>query len=235
MVSSPVVMLNLVLVNMLSVLDIVMIHNKLTMVVSVQIVVVVDHLSIMRISQSMDCGMVMFAKQVLVDKSVVNGRNIDRIGLLFLMLLVMSVELLLDDVIFETVVVAVVMVGSVLVEVSVGLVMLSMLMVNVVLIRLHFEDEAAVVGVSVGWVESARVGLEGAASTMPSTSVEGVEIVAPVEHELLGVRVPGVNLNVVVQQIPGHVGRVETVAPRVESRSPEVHSEGLRFVHMLDS
>ena len=66
---------------------------------------------------------------------------------------------------------------------------------------------------------------------MPAAAVEAIKVVSPVELELVRMFVEGVNLNVVVHGVPRHVFIIESLPPRVEGRSPEVHSQGLRLTH----
>jgi len=65
---------------------------------------------------------------------------------------------------------------------------------------------------------------------MPATAIEKVKVIAPVEHKFFFLGAPLVDLNVIEEQVPRHVSSIQSMAPRVESGSPEVHSEGLRLV-----
>ena len=69
---------------------------------------------------------------------------------------------------------------------------------------------------------------------MPATSIKLVEIIAPVEPELVAIYVIVIHLNVIIEDVPRHIGSVKAMAPRVESRRPEVHPQRLRLVHMID-
>ena len=69
---------------------------------------------------------------------------------------------------------------------------------------------------------------------MPSTRIESVEIVAPMELELMRLWIVVVHLDVVIENVPGHIGRVEAMAPTIERRRPEVHSKRLRLVHVAN-
>ena len=69
---------------------------------------------------------------------------------------------------------------------------------------------------------------------MPTTAVEEVEVIAPVEIEIFLLGAPLVNLNVVVQYVPGHISSFKFFTPRVEGRSPEVHSERLRLIEVTN-
>ena len=99
---------------------------------------------------------------------------------------------------------------------------------------LHLKDQVATLDGDILWVEDAGVGVEATAGLVPPFGVEFVEIVAPVQVELVRLLVVGVHLDVVVKDVPGHVLGVEAVAPGVERRCPEVHPEGLLLGHMLD-
>ncbi len=100
--------------------------------------------------------------------------------------------------------------------------------------RLHFQMQITVLSKHVRGVELARVRLERASGLVPATTVESVEVIAPVELELLVLGVPLMNLNVVVKGVPGHIERIQIFAPRMESGSPEVHAEGLRLVEVVN-
>ncbi len=68
---------------------------------------------------------------------------------------------------------------------------------------------------------------------MPAFFVEFLEIVSPVEIKFVGALIPGEHLNVVVEEIPGHVAGIQAVTPSVESGRPEVHPQGLLLSHVL--
>jgi len=99
---------------------------------------------------------------------------------------------------------------------------------------LHFEHEVAGFSIGVVWVEDTRVGLEATAGLVPTTCIEGVKIIAPVESEFVRISVIVVHLNVVVENIPRHVSCIEIVPPGIKCGRPEVHSEGLGLVHVTD-
>jgi hypothetical protein len=105
----------------------------------------------------------------------------------------------------------------------------------VVVIWLHLEDEVSLLDVSLGGTESSTVGIEsGVVTLVPSLSVEGVEVILPVEVEASSLLVVVVSLNVVVEEVPWHVLGVEALAPGLESGCPEVHHDGLSLVHVSD-
>jgi hypothetical protein len=102
-------------------------------------------------------------------------------------------------------------------------------------VGLHLEDKVSLVNVGLRSAESSAVGVEGGVvALVPSVCVEGSEVVPPVEVEAIGLGVVGVGFDVVVKKVPGHVFSVQTLAPGVESRSPEVHHDRLCLVGKLD-
>ena len=98
----------------------------------------------------------------------------------------------------------------------------------------HFDDQIAVLSVHIGWVERARVSLKASAGFMPSTAVKGVEIVPPVQLELVLVLVVDKHFDIIVQHVPRHVHWHKTFAPRLKSGRPEVHPDRLSLVHPSD-
>ena len=101
------------------------------------------------------------------------------------------------------------------------------LMVHMALIWLHLDDKVASASVYISRVENATISLEAAASLVPSTTVEGIEVIAPMELKLVYVLIVREDLDVVVEDVPRHIYWIESGTPRVEGRSPEVHSERL--------
>ena len=125
------------------------------------------------------------------------------------------------------------MVGQVLVIVLTAVVSMGVNTVGLWL-GLHLEDEIAGLGVGIIWVEDARVGLETSTCLMPAARIEMVEIVTPVEPELVMVDIVVVHLDVVIENVPWHISGIEAMTPRIEGRSPEVHSEGLGLAHVVN-
>ena len=104
--------------------------------------------------------------------------------------------------------------------------------IGVVVIHwLHLEHKIAITCVDILWVEDTAIGLKTTACLMPATAVECIKIISPVELKLIVVLVVRKDFNIVVQSIPGHVCWIESLAPGVESWSPEVHSERLSLAH----
>lgn len=98
-------------------------------------------------------------------------------------------------------------------------------------IRLHLEDEVAVVDVGLGGAESRRVGIKGSiVALVPPVGVESHEVIPPVEVEAVRLTVPRVRLNVVVEDVPGHGLGLEALAPGFERGRPEVHHDRLALV-----
>mmetsp|Transcript_11116 Transcript_11116/g.14053 ORF Transcript_11116/g.14053 Transcript_11116/m.14053 type:complete len:205 (+) Transcript_11116:1903-2517(+) len=102
------------------------------------------------------------------------------------------------------------------------------------MLRLHFQDQVAVLSVDVAGVENGGVGLESATLLEPAARVEVVEIVAPVQLEAVRVRVVLMNLNVVEEEVPGHIIGDQVFSPGLKSGRPEVHAERLSLVHVSD-
>ena len=100
--------------------------------------------------------------------------------------------------------------------------------------RLHLEDEIAILRVNLRGVEYTAVGIKSTACLVPSSTIKGVEVVTPLKIEFIVLFIIAVHLNIVVENVPGHVARIEAIAPRMESRCPEVHSERLGFVSEVD-
>ena len=68
---------------------------------------------------------------------------------------------------------------------------------------------------------------------MPSRLIKFIEVVTPHIVKVLGVVVVPVDLDVVKQEVPGHVIWLEISAPCVEVGRPEVHPQVLSFTHKL--
>ena len=69
---------------------------------------------------------------------------------------------------------------------------------------------------------------------MPASAVEFIKVIAPMELELVSLAVIVVDLDVVVENVPWHIGRIEVMTPGVKRRRPEVHPERLRLMHTLN-
>ena len=89
--------------------------------------------------------------------------------------------------------------------------------------RLHFNDKIATARVHLRWIEYTTVGLEPTTGLMPTATVESIEVVAPVEIKLVIELIICVNFDIVEEEVPRHVYRVEPSGPTLESRCPEVH------------
>ena len=59
---------------------------------------------------------------------------------------------------------------------------------------------------------------------MPATCVEGIEIITPVKFKFVIGLIVFVDFDIVIENIPGHISWVKSLAPSMESRRPEVHS-----------
>ena len=63
--------------------------------------------------------------------------------------------------------------------------------------RLHFEDKIAATGVYLRGIEYATVGFEPTTCLMPAATVKSIEVIAPVEIELVQELIISVNFDVV--------------------------------------
>mmetsp|Transcript_7162 Transcript_7162/g.9991 ORF Transcript_7162/g.9991 Transcript_7162/m.9991 type:complete len:665 (+) Transcript_7162:559-2553(+) len=80
-------------------------------------------------------------------------------------------------------------------------------------VGLHLEDEVASLDRDVLRVEDRRVGVEATRGLMPALVIEVLEIVAPVQLKFIIRLVVLVHLDVVVEQVPGHVASVKPMSP----------------------
>ena len=72
----------------------------------------------------------------------------------------------------------------------------------------HLDYHVPILHVNVRWMEDAAVRFERATALMPSSLVKPVEVVSPIEFELIMCRVVVVDFNPVVENVPGHVSWV---------------------------
>ena len=78
---------------------------------------------------------------------------------------------------------------------------------------LHLQNKVAARSVDIRWVENGGIGLESTGSLMPSSTVEGIEVISPVEDKLSSCLVVVEDFNIVVKDVPWHVDWVEAVTP----------------------
>ena len=69
---------------------------------------------------------------------------------------------------------------------------------------------------------------------MPPASIEGFEVISPVEVERLCMLVVRVGLDVIVHDIPWHVFGIQALSPGLKCGCPEVHHDGLGLGSQLD-
>ena len=86
-------------------------------------------------------------------------------------------------------------------------------MVIMVVHWLHLQNEVAAGSVNIRWVENGGVCLESTGSLVPSSAVELVEVISPVEDEFSSGLIVVEDLNIVVKDIPWHIDWVEAIAP----------------------
>ena len=85
-------------------------------------------------------------------------------------------------------------------------------------VGLHLENEVAILDVSLRRAERRRVGIKGSIiALVPAVSIEGIEVITPVEVEAVCVMVVNVSLNVIILDKPWHICGVESLAPGFES------------------
>ena len=91
-------------------------------------------------------------------------------------------------------------------------------------IWLHLEDQITLFDVGLGCPEGSAVGIKcGIVTLVPSVGIKHIEVILPVEIESTSLVVVCVSLDIVEQQVPGHVFSVQALAPRLKGWSPEVH------------
>ena len=91
--------------------------------------------------------------------------------------------------------------------------------------RFHLEHEISASRVHLRGEESATIRLKATTSFMPATSVEGIEIITPVKFKFVIGLIVFVDFDIVIEDIPRHISWVKSLAPSMESRRPEVHSQ----------
>ena len=95
-------------------------------------------------------------------------------------------------------------------------------------IRLHFKNKMTSIYVGLRGAECGGVRIEGSVvGLVPPARVKILEVIAPVEIKALSLVVECVCLNVIVEDVPGHIRGVEALAPGIECRRPEVHHHRL--------
>ena len=102
---------------------------------------------------------------------------------------------------------------SMKVEVIVRVVFLMNMIMSMVIHWLHFKNEVTCGSIDIGWIENRTIGLESTTRFVPSATVESIEVISPVEFELVVMLVVGEDLNVVIEYIPWHVSWVESLTP----------------------
>ena len=82
-------------------------------------------------------------------------------------------------------------------------------------------------------VECASIRFETTAGFVPLVTIKVVKVIAPVELELVMLFIVGENFDVIVHHIPRHIMGIETRMPALKCGCPEVHSQRLRLVHVV--
>ena len=131
-----------------------------------------------------------------------------------------------------------VMSHSILLEVSnamIGVVVLMVVMdVVMVVLWLHLYHKIATTCVHILRVENTAIRLKSATELVPAGLVKLVEVIAPVQVEVVSVRVVFVGLNIVEKEVPWHIFVSEVSSPSVEGGCPEVHPQRLSLVHEVN-
>ena len=70
---------------------------------------------------------------------------------------------------------------------------------------------------------------------MPSRLIKFIKVVPPLIVEAFSVEIVPVDLDIVEEEVPGHIIGLEIRAPCVEVGRPKVHPQVLSFVHELHS
>ena len=108
---------------------------------------------------------------------------------------------------------------------------------SVAIVVVHLEDEVSILNVDLAGHEEGGVVLEApVVAGVPLLGVEMVEVVSPLQVEVLFLNIIVVHLNEVVLGVPGHLSVVEVVVPWRPHGSPEVHHElsgHVEEVHIL--
>ena len=91
--------------------------------------------------------------------------------------------------------------------------------------RFHLEHEISASRVHLRGEESATIRLKATTSFMPATCVKGIEIITPVKFKFVIGLIVFVDFDIVIEDIPGHISWVKSLAPSVEGRRPEIHSQ----------
>ena len=90
----------------------------------------------------------------------------------------------------------------------------AMLMSHQVIVKgLHLQNKVAILGINLRRVEDTAVGIKSTTSFVPSATIKGVKIVAPSEIKFVVLFIKGIDFNVIVHDIPGHVRRIKAITP----------------------
>ena len=100
--------------------------------------------------------------------------------------------------------------------------------------RLHLKYKIATSSERVLRIEDATIRLKCSALLLPAVLVKPLEVISPLEIELILLIIVAVHLDIVKEHVPRHIFRSQVSAPRMESRGPKVHFQVLGLVHVLD-
>ena len=93
--------------------------------------------------------------------------------------------------------------------------------------RFHLEHEISASRVHLRGEESATIRLKATTSFMPATSVKGIEIITPLKFEVAVILIVFIDLDIVIENIPGHVNWIKTSIPASKIWNPEIHHQVL--------
>ena len=104
-----------------------------------------------------------------------------------------------------------------------------------ILLSFHLDHKVTMARIHIFRVENTAIGFETAFSLVPAIRIKVVKVIPPMELELIQSLIPCEYFNEVVGDEPWHIFGIKAVTPRVVYRCPEVHSQRLGFVDILNS
>ena len=103
--------------------------------------------------------------------------------------------------------------GEMAMEASVVGILLVIMSSKVIVHGFHLHDKISTICEHIRWEEKTVVALESPTVLVPTCLVELVEVISPVEHELIGALIVSVHFNIVKEKVPWHIDRVQILAP----------------------
>ena len=108
-----------------------------------------------------------------------------------------------------------------------------MIVMEMLLKRHHLQYKIAASGEHVCGIKDATVCLKCPTLLLPAVLVKLLEVISPLEIELVRVLIVAVHFNIVKEHVPRHIFRRQVSAPSMESGRPEVHFQVLGLMHEL--